>query len=198
MAAPAAKSFKPLTISAEQLPASMARQEALTSYAAERARLLFGCYRTGDANDPATYVAAVTAVMSRFPEEIITQVTHPDTGLPSTGKGWLPTVKEVKDACNEAYEPILQNELRLKRIREQMEMREREERGERPSLAQLKDKYGPNWGIGAEEQAKREVKSAPTIDQLRHHYQHYDLAFKPKNQDELEERINSGFSPSSV
>ena len=36
-----AKSFKPLTISAEKLPASMARHEEQTSYAAERARLLW-------------------------------------------------------------------------------------------------------------------------------------------------------------
>src|SRR6185312_14188698 len=99
------QSFKPLTISAEQLPASMARNEALTSYAASRAKLLLGCYRTGDANDPATYVAAITA---RFPEEIITAVTHPATGLPSK-KGWLPTVKEVHDACLDAHQPILEN-----------------------------------------------------------------------------------------
>jgi hypothetical protein len=104
----------------------------------------------------------------------------------------------VADACNEAHEPILQNELRLKRIKEQLEMREREERGERPTMAQLKEKYGPNWGIGEPEAAKREVKSAPTIEQLRHHYQHYDLAFKPKNQDELEQHIDGGFSPASV
>jgi hypothetical protein len=162
-----------------------------------RAKILLGCFRTGEANDPDTYVAAIAAILSRYPQEVMTSVTHPATGLPSK-KSWLPTVKEVVDACNEAHEPTLQNELRLKRIKEQIEMREREERGERPSLAQLKEKYGQNWGIGEEEQAKREIKSAPTIYQLRHHYQHYDLAFKPKNQDELEDRINSGFSPSSV
>src|ERR1043166_4929526 len=114
-----AQSLKPLTISLENLPASMARQENLTSYAAQRARLLLGCYRTGDANDPETYVAAITAILARYPEEVITTVTHPATGLPSK-KSWLPTVKEVRDACDDAHEPIMQNELRLKRIKEQM------------------------------------------------------------------------------
>lgn len=199
MANPGTKSFKPLTISVEQLPASMARQEALTSYAAERARLMFGCYRTGDANDPATYVAAITAVLARYPEEIITQVTHPVSGLPGNGKGWLPTVKEVVDACNEAHEPILQNELRLKRIKDQLEQREREDKGVRPTMEQLKAKYGPNWGIeDPRASAKRESVPAPTIDQLRHHYQHYDLAFRPKNQDDLEQQIDRGISPASV
>lgn len=175
----------------------MARQEASTTYAAMRAKILLGCYRTGEANDPETYVAAIAAILARYPQEVVTAVTHPATGLPSK-KNWLPTVKEVVDACDELHEPIRQNELRLKRIKEQIEMREREERGERPTLAQLKEKYGQNWGIGEPETVKREAKSAPTIEQLRHHYQHYNLAFKPKNQDDLEQHIDSGFSPASV
>lgn len=197
MAPPGAKSFKPLTISAEQLPASMARQEALTSYAAERARLLFGCYRTGDANDPETYVAAITAVLARYPEDIITQVTHPVTGLPHT-KSWLPTVKEVADACVAANEPFIEEQMRLKRIKEQFEMRERMDRGERPTMAQLKEKYGENWGIGEPEKRVEAKPQAPTIEQLRHHYQHYNLEFRPKNQDDLEDQIDRGISPASV
>lgn len=197
MAPPGAKSFKPLTISSENLPSSMAQQEALTSYAASRAKILFGCYRTGDANDPETYVAAITAVLARYPEDIITQVTHPVTGLPHT-KNWLPTVKEVADACVADNEPFVEEQMRLKRIKEQFEMRERMGRGERPTMVQLKDRYGQNWGIGEPEKPVEQKAQAPTVDQLRHHYQHYNLAFKPKNQDDLEEHIDSGRSPSSV
>jgi hypothetical protein len=175
----------------------MARQETLTSYAAERARLLFGCYRTGDANDPATYVAAITAVLARFPEDIITQVTHPVTGLPHV-KSWLPTVKEVTDACVAANESNVEEQARLKRIKDQLEAREREAKGVRPTMEQLKAKYGPNWGIEDPQKVTRDPTPAPTIDQLRHHYQHYDLAFKPKNQDDLEEQIDRGISPASV
>ena len=122
----------------------------MTSYAAQRAKLLLGCYRTGEANDPETYVAAITAILARFPEQVITTVTHPATGLPSK-KGWLPTVKEVFDACEEAHEPIIQNELRLKRIKEQLEARAREERGEKPTLAQLHERYGKDYGLKASE-----------------------------------------------
>lgn len=150
----------------------MARREELTNYAAERAKILFGCYRTGDANDPETYVAAITAVLAQYPENIITQVTHPITGLPSNGKGWLPTVKEVRDACDAAYEPIIQNELRLKRVKEQIEQREREERREKPTMDQLKAKYGENWGIGESiNEAKRESFKAPSVEDLKAHYQ---------------------------
>jgi len=191
------QSFKPLTVSSQNLPSSMARQEASTTYAAMRAKILLGCYRTGDANDPDTYVAAITAILTRYPEEIITRITHPATGLPSK-KSWLPTVKEVKDACEAEFEPIREENARLKRIKEQLEMRERMDRGERPTMAQLHAKYGKNFGIGEPEKPVETKAQAPTIDQLRHHYQHYDLAFRPKNQDELERQIDRGISPASV
>lgn len=114
----------------------------------QRAKLLLGCYRTGEANDPETYVAAITAILSRYPEEVITSVTHPATGLPSK-KGWLPTIKEVADACGEANNPIVENALRLKRIKEQLEAREREDRGEKPTLEQLKERFGEDWGLSS-------------------------------------------------
>lgn len=118
----------------------------MTSYAAERAKLLFGSFRTGEANDPVTYVAAVTAILSRYPEDVITSVTHPATGL-AKKKDWLPTIKEVFDACEAAALFNDQNEARLKRVQEQLEARERENRGEKPTLQQMKDKYGPDWGL---------------------------------------------------
>src|SRR3990167_5280588 len=71
------------------------------SYAAERARLLFGCYRRGDANDPDTYVAAVTAVLAHFSAEVVKAVTDPYSGLPGrkSESGWtgMPDVAEVKE-----------------------------------------------------------------------------------------------------
>jgi hypothetical protein len=114
-------------------------------------------------------VAAVTAVLSHFPEEVITSVTHPVTGLPKKNS-WLPTIKEVNDACNEAIEPIRQHEARLKRIKEQLEMREREDRGEKPSLEQLKEKYGPNWGLTANEPAKKSTFKAPSWQEIASTY----------------------------
>ena len=65
----------------------------------ERTRLMFGCYRKGDANDPDTYTAAVAAVLAEYPAEVIKAVTDPRTGLPRK-VSWLPTVKEISDACD--------------------------------------------------------------------------------------------------
>lgn len=143
-------------------------------------------------------MAAITAVLARYPKDIVTRVTHPVTGLPHS-KSWLPTVKEVTDACIEAYTPILEDQQRQKRVKEQMEARlQDEQREERRTLDHLKEKYGKNWGIGDGPGGKPAPEPAPTPDQLKHHYQHYNLSFKPKNQAELEDHIERGFSPSSI
>lgn len=59
---------------------------------------MFGCYRKGDANDPEIYTAAIAATLADFPPEVQDFVTDPRTGLPSRLK-WLPTVAEVREAC---------------------------------------------------------------------------------------------------
>jgi len=66
--------------------------------AAQRAALMLGCYRRGDAIDPETYSAAIVAVLSEFPQHVVEYVTDPRTGIPGNFQ-WLPSVAEVKQAC---------------------------------------------------------------------------------------------------
>lgn len=200
MEKPDAESFKLLTISVEKLPASMAQHRRISTYATARAKLLLGCYRTGDANDPDTYVAAIAATLARYPEHIITSVTHPVSGLPSK-KSWLPTVKEVFEACEELDEFERENRARQARIAEQLEARriEDEAKAAAPTYDNLKEKSGADWGIKNPDHKKRSPAApAPNIEQLRHHYQHYDLQFRPKHQDELEQQIDRGIGPSTA
>src|SRR5262252_6261987 len=70
---------------------------AKQTFATERARLLLGQFRKGEANDPATFVTAIAAVLARYSEEIILEVTHPFTGM-AAKSSWLPTVHEVVQA----------------------------------------------------------------------------------------------------
>lgn len=80
-------------------------QNLQAEYAAERAELMFGCYRRGDANNPDTYVAAVAMVLSKFSVEVIKAVTDPYSGLPSkkkeNGYSGLPDVADVREACDD-------------------------------------------------------------------------------------------------
>lgn len=72
-------------------------------YATERARVLFGCYRRGDANDPDAYVAAIAAVLSTYEPDLIRRVTDPRTGISTTEKfrTFMPNSGELKAYCEE-------------------------------------------------------------------------------------------------
>lgn len=75
------------------------------SSAASRARILIGCYRKGEAADGEVYVSALVSVLCRYPEAVVKSVTDPATGLPGSVQ-WLPTIAEVKAACEAAMAPI--------------------------------------------------------------------------------------------
>lgn len=70
--------------------------------AAERARLLFGSYRKGDANDPDTYVMMITATLLAYDNSVICEATHPHTGIQFTEKfkTWMPQPGELKEFCD--------------------------------------------------------------------------------------------------
>lgn len=105
-------SSPPLTGSLSEYEGSTNQRQA--EYATERARLLFGCYRRGDANDPDTYAAAVAAVLSEYSADCIRSVTDPRTGIQSTSQ-FLPTVAEVKAACEEYMAPVRRDQERERR-----------------------------------------------------------------------------------
>ena len=94
-------------------------------FASLRAGMMFGCYRKQDANDPEIYVAAVTAILSEYPDSVIETVTDPRTGLPSKIK-WLPTVAEVKAECESHMYRVRYQEAWNKRVAEQQADRDAE------------------------------------------------------------------------
>lgn len=72
------------------------------AFAMERARMLFGSYRRGDANDPEVYVAAITAVLTRYPPDLVREVTDPNTGIQTSEKylSFMPNAGELKAYCD--------------------------------------------------------------------------------------------------
>lgn len=85
-----------------------------TEMAAQRARVLLGCYRKGEAEDPETYAAGVGAILSRYPTGVAYRVTDPRTGVPGKIK-FLPTIAEVKEACEAEMAPLRREEDRERR-----------------------------------------------------------------------------------
>jgi hypothetical protein len=165
--------------------------------------LLLGCYRTGDANDPETYVAAIAATLARYSEGIITDITHPVTGLPAR-LSWLPTVKEVFDACEAEARKSAYQVARERRIREQLAEREADETAPRLTREQLQAKYGANWGMGdPTKNPEHVVQSAPGWKKITEMYssdpsQLARLLRKDSDMTDLERHIDAGFSPSTA
>lgn len=162
--------------SAQQLIASLTGSKVSTSSrhttnpvtAIERAKILAGCYRKDDAADPETYLMAVSAVLAEYAPDIVSQVTDPRSGLPSR-LNWLPSVKEVRDACEEIDQRRRRMAEAAAREREQLEARRKDEAAKaiKPTLEQLRDKYGPNWGLAApvEEDTKRITARRALLEQ---------------------------------
>jgi len=63
---------------------------------------MLACYRLPDAGDPEVFVAAVAAVFSHYPPEIAQRVADPVSGLPAKSK-WIPSVAEVREACDRLH-----------------------------------------------------------------------------------------------
>jgi hypothetical protein len=157
---PIAAHLRPLVECSKQSDLSTYRSAAKTDVetALQRAQILLGCYRRDDAADPETYGGAVAAVLAEYPPDIVQRVTDPRSGIPSRSQ-WLPTVKEVRDACEEIDQRRRAMAQMKKHEAEQLAARKAAElsRDRRPTYEELKAQYGDNWGMApAEDQTKRE------------------------------------------
>src|ERR1044072_8982619 len=135
----------------------------LSLEAAKCGKILLGCYRTGDANDPDIYVRSVAAVLSEYPLEVMKAVCDPRFGLPAKSK-WLPTIFEIKDACEAAMAPI-DRRRREEQAAEERRLMVSAPLVPRPTYEQMKDKHGENWGIRDPKGDKQSV-AARTLDDL--------------------------------
>lgn len=89
-----------------------------------RAMLLLGCYRKQDCADPEVFAAAVVAILSHYPVDVVAKVTDPHRGLPSTLK-WFPTPYEIREACDVLNEAAKRRAEADARVKQQLAERER-------------------------------------------------------------------------
>lgn len=85
---------------------------------------LIGAYRKGEAEDPETYTRSIAIVLSAYPQDVVRRVTDPLTGIQSRTQ-WLPTVNEVREACEREMLPIRNRLASEARIAEQFRERDR-------------------------------------------------------------------------
>jgi hypothetical protein len=148
--------------------------------ALQRGKIMLDCWRTGSANSTDTYLTAVAAILARYPDQVIYDVTSPTDGLP-VQLTWMPSLKEVKDACDKQMEPIIRQERQAKLIAETLADRD-VDKSDRPTREDLKAKYGENWGLTSLDEPVRKPRPAPSKEDLAAHYREYGLGFRPKEQ----------------
>jgi hypothetical protein len=63
------------------------------------ARNVFGSYRRDEFADPEAFLIQFGAVLERYPDHVIREITHPATGIQRKCK-FPPTIAEVVEACD--------------------------------------------------------------------------------------------------
>lgn len=133
-------------------------------------------------------MASLGMVFGQYPDDVVEYITSPLTGI-QRGKTFPPSIAEIVAACDARMADMA----RANRYRNWGKSNldalaiEGPKPEDRPTYDDLKAKYGENFGLGAAvEEAKQAARvPAPNADQLRHHYAHYDLAFKPKDRSDV-------------
>jgi hypothetical protein len=112
------------------------------------------CWRKDDAHNPETFGVAVAAVFTLYSPDVVQYVCDPRVGLPKTHK-WAPAIAEVHEALANRVADLHRKKRYENWGRNDPEQRERlKDQGllpppvvVKPTLEELKAKYGPNWGI---------------------------------------------------
>jgi hypothetical protein len=111
---------------------------------------LLGFYRRGEAHDPRAFVSGIAAAFTCYPKAIVRTAVDPRIGIPRRLQ-WEPSVAEVHAFCEGEMRHLaaeLARHQRTESLRRQIERRKDDpDKSERPTLKQLKAKYGPTWGI---------------------------------------------------
>lgn len=114
------------------------------SVAAERASLLLRQYPERTVSDPQVFIAGICAVFIRYPEMIVRRVTAPGTGIAS--KVEFISQAAVEKACDYEMEPINREAARRSRFQQSAHLLAGPKL-ERPSIEEIKEKLGPDYGI---------------------------------------------------
>jgi hypothetical protein len=127
-------------------------------------------YANGGANASGSYIGALGEVLSHYPRMIALRAGDLLTGVPRDTK-FLPTPADVIAWCErelQEWRTIVARDDHDKALRaEAQERAERESglakaRALRPTLPQMQDQYGPNWGINEGDSIGAEAKEKQT------------------------------------
>jgi RNA:NAD 2'-phosphotransferase (TPT1/KptA family) len=125
-------------------------------------------YANGGANASGSYIGALAQVLSHYPRMIALRAGDLVTGVPRETR-FLPTPADVISWCERElteWRTIVERDDRERQLLQQAKERADETarldaaRKLRPTLQQMHEKHGPNWGLSATEKQDLIVKAA--------------------------------------
>jgi hypothetical protein len=142
--------------------------------ALEQVREFLGSFRRGELIDPVIFGRNMAKIFTCYPRQIALVVCDPVKGMPSM-QDWIPSLAQVKAACD-AEIAQLHRIIRFRNWGKPANLELTKDEPVRPTMEQLKAKYGPNWGIASEDDPKRpEPFKMLSMKQLDEHYRKQSL-----------------------
>jgi len=132
------------------------------AYLAQKVELIFSCYRKDEAHDPRTYAQAMMLVLSDYPRSVIDHVIDPRTGILGVSK-FLPSVSEIKEACENAFRRICQDDERERRIVKQLADRDSDYLSDNPARAARRKAFADAWLNRVDAQAQELSGTKPKV-----------------------------------
>lgn len=129
----------------------------------QRQRILFSAFRADQYSDPDGYMISLGMVLEQYPDDVVVYITDPRTGVQRHLK-WPPTISEVVEACDNRIAELKRNE-RFRNWGNNDPLLLEPPRENRPTLEQMKAKYGDNWGLRPQEPRPKPVP-APSWDEI--------------------------------
>lgn len=155
-----------IEVSLQQLVAQPSVSAEHLSWATNQVNLFFGSFRKADADDPETFTAGCLRLFTVYPRAAVQYVVDPLTGLPGRSE-WLPTMKATKEALDawEAEQKRAREfEARQQAAERQISERKawQEKQKTKPTLDEMKAKYGENWSLKSISPESQESKAKRT------------------------------------
>jgi hypothetical protein len=132
-------------------------------------KILFSSYRIDQYSDPEGFKLNIGLVLEQYGEDTIRFVTDPRTGV-QRKHDWPPTVKNVVDACDQHVHEKARAH-RFKNWGKGNDPMIEGPQAPRPTLDEMHEKYGKDWGLGRDEARIKTMEPAPSWDSIIAHYQ---------------------------
>jgi hypothetical protein len=118
------------------------KNPSIETIAKQTAKTLLSYFPPAGVVDQKIFAAGLVELLSGYPQWVIEAVANVRSGLPAH-HSFMPSIAEVRKFCEDLRAADYERRKRL----DLQKLPPPVDRSNRPTLEELKAKYGPNWGI---------------------------------------------------